>query len=72
MAEADARFAAAKLLDKRFFEYPHLQSKINTEGDYEVHCNKCRTVDTYSFAGKNEIDAQTFALSVTGRHLHDE
>jgi hypothetical protein len=71
MSESDARIAAAKLLDKRFFERPHLQGNINSTGDYEVHCSKCGTVDTYSFAGKNQVDAQSFALSVTGRHLHD-
>jgi hypothetical protein len=72
MAESDVRFAAVQLLDRRFFEYPHLQGRTNAAGDYEVLCNKCGTIDTYSFSGKNETDAQTFALSVTGRHLHDE
>jgi hypothetical protein len=72
MGESDARFAAAKLLDRRFFEYPHLRGKTNAAGDYEVHCNKCGTVDTYSFSGKNDVDAQSFALSVTARHLHGE
>jgi hypothetical protein len=72
MGESDPRFAAAKLLDRRFFEHPHLSGKINAAGDYEVHCNECGTVDTYSFSGKNEVDAQTFALSVTARHRHDK
>ena len=71
MGESDARFAGAKLLDKRFFEHPHLQGKTNANGDYEVHCSKCGTVDMYSFSGKNDVDAQSFALSVTARHLHD-
>lgn len=71
MAESDARFAAAKLLDRRFFEHPHLQGRTNAAGDYEVVCNKCGTVDTYSFTGRDEMDAQTFALTITGRHLHD-
>lgn len=72
MSESDARLAAVQLLDRRFFEYPHLQGKINAAGDYDVVCNKCGTVDTYSFKGKNEVDALTFALSVTGRHLHED
>jgi len=63
MGESDARFAAAELLDRRFFEHPHLSGRINAAGDYEVHCNECRTVDKYSFSRKNEVDAQAFALS---------
>jgi hypothetical protein len=59
MGESDARFAAAKLLDRRFFEYPDLRGKTNAAGDYEVHCNKCGTVDTCSFSGKNDVDAQS-------------
>jgi len=65
MGEGDSRFAAATLLDRRFDEHPHLSGKINAARDYEVHCNECGTIDTYSFSGKNEVDAQTFALSVT-------
>jgi hypothetical protein len=72
MTESDARIAGVQLLDRRFFGYPHLQGRTNAAGDYEVVCNKCGTVDTYSFNGKNETDALTFALSVTGRHRHDE
>jgi hypothetical protein len=72
MGESDARLAAAKLLGNRFFEHPHLQGKTNEAGDYEVHCTICRTVDAYSFSGKNEVDAQSFALSITARHLHDK
>jgi hypothetical protein len=72
MGESDARFAAAKLLDKRFFEHPHLHGEKNAAGHYEVHCDKCGTVDTYSSSGKNEADVRSFALSVTARHLHDD
>jgi hypothetical protein len=72
MGESDARFAAAKLLDKRFFEYPHLSGKSNAAGDYEVHCKKCGAIETYSVRGKHEVDVQSFALSVTARHFHDE
>jgi hypothetical protein len=72
MAESDARFAAAKLLDRRFSEHPHLHGSTNIAGDYEVHCDKCRTIDTYSSTGKNEVDVQSFALSVTASHLHDQ
>lgn len=71
MSESDARFAAAKFLDKRFFEYPHLSGDTDGQGDYLMTCTKCGMSETYHFAGKNEVDAQTFALSFTGRHIHD-
>jgi hypothetical protein len=34
MGESDARFAAAKLLDRRFLEHPHLHGKNNAAGDF--------------------------------------
>jgi hypothetical protein len=72
MDESDAHLAAAKLLDKRFFEHPHLHGKTNAAGDYEIRCDKCATVDTYSSSGKNQIDVQSFALTATARHFHDD
>jgi hypothetical protein len=71
MPESDARFAAAKLLDKRSFEYPHLSGKVNDAGQYEVQCAKCKTTETYTGGIANEVDAQSFALRVTARHLHE-
>jgi hypothetical protein len=60
MGESDARFAAVKLLDKRFFEYPHLNGKTNATGDYEAQCKKCGAIETYSVRGK---------LSASQRHI---
>lgn len=67
----DWRIKGMLLLDRRFATCPHLHATANPGGDYEVRCSKCKEVETYSGAGDKEIDALTFALHVTGKHLHD-
>jgi len=68
MGESDARFAAAKLLDRRFFEHPHLRGKVNPAGDYEVHCDKSAR-STSIYLAKRMKQTLSRSLSTSRRDI---
>lgn len=70
MSHRDWRVEAFLILEKKLSESPHLRTALNADGNFEIHCAKCKKVETYPPPGDRKVDAVTFVTRIAGQHAH--